>query len=401
MVRRCLLPLLLLPALLGVLAAAAQGDGGAGDPLAASIDENTRALATLRQRMADQRARLESIDSREAEVRRTYDEVATEIEETNRILGEMASRERALLQQSDSLAVRLQVRHDEYEAQRQALGRHLRRMHIRGQEEDLRAVLTAASVSQFMTRMQLNRTVARVQASLVQRTRTQGRALVAEQRLLDTALAQIWEARAEAGDQTGRLEMLQAERSAALRELAVERQDIKNAMLALDLNEQKLTYLLEDLERQRQTRAWRPDTLAAAPNELVQLAGQLDWPVRGTVARGFGRSVHPRFKTVTLNNGLNIAAEAGAPVAAVAAGRVEFQDDLPGFGRCVILDHGEGYYTLYAHLDRVYVAAGADIARGQILAEVGRPAAGEDSQLYFEVRHGRTPLDPADWLRSR
>jgi len=123
--------------------------------------------------------------------------------------------------------------------------------------------------------------------------------------------------------------------------------------------------------------------------------------VQGEVLRGFGRSVHPRFKTVTLNNGLNIQAPQGSPVAAVAAGSVEFCEDLPGFGPCVILDHGEGYYTLYAHLDRVFVAAGAEIARGQVIAEVGRPSAGEEYQLYFEVRHGRTPLDPADWLRSR
>ena len=80
---------------------------------------------------------------------------------------------------------------------------------------------------------------------------------------------------------------------------------------------------------------------------------------------------------------------------------VEFADDLPGFGQCVILDHGAGYYTLYAHLDRVFVAKGDEIARGQVIAEVGRPAGGERPQLYFEVRHGRTPLDPADWLRSR
>lgn len=396
---RGILGSLVLAAFLGVLAAAAQTDGG--DSLASSIDENSRALSTLRQRMADQRARLELIDSREAEVRRTYDEVATEIEETNLIMAEMAQRERLLQQQSDSLAVRLQVRREEFTDQRQALGRHLRRMYVRGRQEDLRTVLTAASVSQLLTRMQLNRTVARVQASLVERTRNQGQALVSEQRLLDTALAQIWQARSETGDQSGRLEMLQAERTAALRELDLERQDLKNGLLELDLSEQKLVYLLEDLERQRQTRTVSPDAAGGAGGELVALAGELEWPVRGPVLRGFGRSVHPRFKTVTLNNGVNIAAEAGSPVAAVAAGKVEFQDDLPGFGRCVILDHGEGYYTLYAHLDRVYVAAGAEIARGQILAEVGRPAAGEDSQLYFEVRHGRTPLDPADWLRSR
>ena len=64
---------------------------------------------------------------------------------------------------------------------------------------------------------------------------------------------------------------------------------------------------------------------------MAGLAGQLEWPVQGQLVRSFGRSVHPRFQTVTVNNGVNIAARQGAPVAAVAEGRVEFCDRLPGF----------------------------------------------------------------------
>ena len=139
----------------------------------------------------------------------------------------------------------------------------------------------------------------------------------------------------------------------------------------------------------------------AQPTIRSKLAGNLEWPVRGKLIRGFGRSVHPKFKTVTLNNGFNIAAPSGSPVAAVADGSVEYSDHLPGFGQCVILDHGAGYYTLYAHLEGVFVDKAEKIARGQVIAEVGRPAPGDDPQLYFEVRQGRTPLDPADWLRSR
>jgi septal ring factor EnvC (AmiA/AmiB activator) len=184
----------------------------------------------------------------------------------------------------------------------------------------------------------------------------------------------------------------------ALRDLETERKGLKNDLLKMGINEQKLSYVMTDLE---QVRVERSAQQATAGNSLAKLAGNLDWPVRGKLIRGFGRSVHPKFKTVTLNNGFNIAAPSGSPVAAVADGSVEYSDHLPGFGQCVILDHGAGYYTLYAHLDGVFVAKGEKIARGQVIAEVGRPAPGDDPQLYFEVRQGRTPLDPADWLRSR
>ena len=380
------------------VAAGAPGNDDQADPLIESLSETTSELESLRAQISTSRQRISQLNHHEVEVRRTYDQVAAEIEETSRILGEMAKRERSLQEQGAQLAARIEISREEFQAQRDALGRRLRILYMRGNTNDLRAVLAAENVSDLLARVQLTRTVARVQAAVVRQTRVKGRALVRQQRVLDSALVEIWQSRAEAGNQAARMELLMAEKSAALREVDLERQDLKNSLLELDLSEQKLTYMLEDLERQRETRMARPDTI---DTELIRLAGELDWPVQGDVLRGFGRSVHPRFKTVTLNNGLNIGAPVGSPVAAVAGGTVEFCNDLPGFGRCVILDHGEGYYTLYAHLDRAFVAAGTEVARGQVIAEVGRPTAGEAPQLYFEVRHGRTPLDPADWLLSR
>jgi len=101
-----------------------------------------------------------------------------------------------------------------------------------------------------------------------------------------------------------------------------------------------------------------------------------------------------------MHNGLSIAVTAGAPVQAVAAGRVEFADHLPGFGRCVILDHGSGHYTLYGNLARIFTSRGSQVDAGQILAEMGEDAVESRPELYFEVREGRDARDPRDWLRS-
>ncbi len=385
-------------------AGAADKPAGDGDPLASSIQENTAKLGALRDQIAAQRERMSSLENQAKDVRRGVAEIEEEIEGVSRILGEMDKRERQLLAQGDTLKARLDSSRVEYSGRRAALGRNLRALYMRGRPDETRTVLTAASLSELLARVKLARMVARLEAGLVEQTRRQGRQLVREQRVLDSALAEIWQTRAEVGSQTTRLQELAAEKTAALRNLETERKGIKNKLLELNLNEQKLGYVLEDLEQQRAQRAADPGLARpAVPVEgsLAANAGQLEWPVQGTLLRGFGRSVHPRFKTVTLNNGVNIGAPVGTPVAAVATGTVEFADHLPGFGQCVILDHGEGYYTLYAHLARAFVAAGAEVARGQVIAEVGRPSPGEEPQLYFEVRHGRTPLDPADWLRSR
>ena len=84
----------------------------------------------------------------------------------------------------------------------------------------------------------------------------------------------------------------------------------------------------------------------------------------------------------------------------MADGSIEFADDLPGFGLCIIVDHGGGYYTLYANLARVYVTSGRRVGQGEVVAEVGQSLDRSQPQLYFEIRRARTPLDPAGWLRS-
>jgi len=369
------------------------------DLLQSSIQENTQKLANLRARMKEQQQRMASLDDQAVAVRRSNADIQKEIETSRQLMSDMINSELQLTTQSAQLAGDVEQRKSDYAAQKQALAQSLRQMYMRGQRGDMEMLITSGSFSQLMTRMKVSRMMARLEAGVVDRTKTEGARLQSEQRVLDAALAEIWQAREEKSHENDRLAMLMAEQVAALRELENEKKGIKNRMLDLSLNEQKLNYILDDLEQQRTEVNAQEDAAAAA--SLAALAGQLEWPVRGELLRGFGRSVHPEFQTITVNNGFNIAAGVGAPVAAVADGIVEFSDQLPGFGQCVILDHGAGYYSLYAHLDRMFVDKHDQIARGQVMAEVGRPSGSEEPQLYFEIRQGRTPLDPGDWLKPR
>ncbi len=385
--------------LLGLLLASGPIGAQEPSPLQDSIRENTTKLSSLRARIQKKQERMASLDNQASEVRRSHDVIQKEIAESQQLMSDMVQSEAILTTQSEQLALDVAKHQASYEDQKKELARSLRNMYLRGERGELEMVMTAGNFSDLMTRMKVSRMMARLEAGMVENTRTDGMRVQQEQRLLDATLAEIWQAREEKRFENDRMELLMAEQVASLRELENEKKGLKNQMLDLSLNEQKLNYILEDLEQQRTEDSAIEQPVTAT--SLAAMAGQLEWPVHGELIRGFGRSVHPRFKTVTLNNGFNIAAGTGAPVASVADGSVEFSDHLPGFGQCVILDHGAGYYTLYAHLDRVFVDKGEQIARGQVVAEVGRPSGGEEPQLYFEVRQGRTPLDPGDWLKPR
>ncbi len=368
------------------------------DLLKDTIQENTNELDRLRSQIHQNRNRIKKLDQKESAVLRGHEEIQADIELSRQLLNDMVQQEIVLMERSQLLQSELDIRLDTFQARKESLAGNLRSMYLRSQSSDLEMIMTSESFSELLTSVKASRTLARLGAGMLREVRTEGQILRREQRSLNAALAEIWQTREEQNQENDRLEELLAEQMGALRELETERKDIKRQLLQLGQNEQKLNYILTDLEQQRTERSAKEQTRG---NPLVASAGDLEWPVRGQLLRGFGRSVHPKFKTVTLNNGFNIAAAEGAPVAAVAEGTVEYSDHLPGFGQCVILDHGAGYYTLYAHLEGAFVAKGDEIARGQVIAEVGRPTAGEEPQLYFEVRQGRTPLDPADWLKSR
>jgi len=131
---------------------------------------------------------------------------------------------------------------------------------------------------------------------------------------------------------------------------------------------------------------------------FAQLKGRLPIPADGRVEVGFGKVVNPRFRTVTVQKGVDIAAPRGEAVRAVAPGRVVHAGWFKGYGNLVIVDHGDGYHTLVAHLESMTAAAGEDVDAGSLLGTVGDTGSLKGAYLYFEVREKGKPLDPAAWL---
>ena len=128
--------------------------------------------------------------------------------------------------------------------------------------------------------------------------------------------------------------------------------------------------------------------------------GRLPRPVAGPIEVGFGEILNPRFNTVTLQKGLDLRAPEGTPVRAVHPGRVVHAGWLTGYGNLLIVDHGDGYYTLFAHLQSIAKAVDDLVAEGDELGKVGETGSLKGAYLYFEIRRHGQPLDPAPWLAA-
>lgn len=157
----------------------------------------------------------------------------------------------------------------------------------------------------------------------------------------------------------------------------------------------KATRLEGLLERLSQ----RPEEPVGPAGGIRPWKGVLDWPARGTLTETFGRHRHPRFDAWTQSNGISIALSAGTPVRAIYAGKAVYAQWLAEYGNLVILDHGEGVFTLYAWLQAVSVRAGSYVPAATPVGLVGTGPGRDEPGLYFEVRDRQKASDPVAWLR--
>jgi septal ring factor EnvC (AmiA/AmiB activator) len=172
------------------------------------------------------------------------------------------------------------------------------------------------------------------------------------------------------------------------------------ALREMEAAAQRLQKMLEDIARRRNV---RPNEAPAPPSTgrgLDALLGQMDWPVKGLVSAPFGKFKHPEFATELVRKGIDIDAPLGEAVRAVEKGRVVFADRFTGYGRMVIVDHGERYYTIYAHLSEIIRKTGEELRRGEILGRVGDSDSLSGAKLYFELRKDGRSVDPLPWLRK-
>jgi len=209
----------------------------------------------------------------------------------------------------------------------------------------------------------------------------------------------IWE-------KTGELEVLRQSQSDKIKSLEQEQESKKEVVAKLDteisLKGSRIKQLQEDaeelekfLERLRKLLADIPDN-SESQIPIAKFKGQLAWPTKGGIREQFGQF---RKQGKIKSNGVVISAKRGQSVRAVYHGRVVFSDWMRGYGMLLILDHGNGYMSLYGHNQSLFRNVGDWVGAGEEVAAVGDSGGSDDIGLYFEFRKDGKPVDPSQWCR--
>lgn len=183
-----------------------------------------------------------------------------------------------------------------------------------------------------------------------------------------------------------------------------------SALAELERAKTGLQALIDGLKEQEKKAAEKEKTLSRNRGNIDRdtepmpstgfgaMRGKLPMPIDGKIVSLYGKVEDPKFHTATFNNGIKIEAPDGTNVKAVYKGKVIYSGWLKGYGRIMILDHGDGFYTIYAHLSKIIKEVDNIAEKGDIIAEAGDSGSMDGTLLYFEVRYKGVPKDPIAWL---
>lgn len=274
--------------------------------------------------------------------------------------------------------------------QREALATLLRSAYALGQHEQLKLLLAQDHIEALARVLAYHRYFQRDRVGRIAVLLDELKELARVVEQVSVQRQALDQSRAVQQARIAELEAQREQRRTLVAELEARFKDADSRIKALGRDEQALANLLEEL---RDIFADIPDQLDVAQS-FAQKRGRLAPPAGGRTLVGFGANL-PDGRT---SHGWLFGAEAGAPVHAIAHGRVAFSDWLKGYGLIVILDHGDGYMSLYAQNDSLQREVGEWVSAGDVLASVGSSGGQSRSALYFELRRNGRPIDPKGWF---
>jgi septal ring factor EnvC (AmiA/AmiB activator) len=347
------------------------------------------------QELAEVRERISSLKQSMDEAAEDRDRLTGELQEIEVSIAEQSMRVRELERQQQHTASRkekldgeLAEREAHLDAESAALAAQVRSAYMSGNQEKIRLLLNQRDPATLGRLMAYYRYLNEYRADNIE-------AVVDEIRGLEELRAQIAAEEARlAGlakaryEELGRLNVSLESRQVLLaslrRKIAEEGEEVDR----LAAQEQDLTRLIAELT------TILSDYPISSEQPFRELKGRLTWPVAGTLLHDFGQ---PRGGGIKWN-GVVLAAPRGREVRAVYHGRIAFADWLAGMGLLVIVDHGEGYLTLYGYNETVLKDTGDWVAPGDVIATVGDSGGQAQASLYFELRRGTEPENPRRWI---
>lgn len=362
-------------------------------PSSAAADIEKK-LNELNQQIDQIKLRLEEEQKKESSLLNTLEKIRLNKKLLQNEIESLNLRRSVAIKQLNDLARNISDTRSKLSREKEAVERTLVTLYKYGRLDFMHFFLKADNLETFLRESKNLSFLARYQGEAVSRylnTLNQLQVLEAE---LQKKKAEAESLLRQTEENMARLSEEEKKNQEILDQIRKNKATYQKMMAELQESQRQLKELLQRLQSQE-------ISLPSPFIPMYERKGKLPWPLNGKVITRFGPEKHPRFKTVTMNNGIEIQPRNDRTIRAVHGGRVVFADYFQGYGNLIIIDHGLSYYSLYGHCSSFLVKVGDLVQPEQPIAIVGDSDSLKGECLYFEIRHKTQASDPLQWLKRR
>ena len=352
--------------------------------LADELEEKKQELTNIQQQAEEAQRKAEQARSKERSVsdqlRRIQGELDSAQDEFESINDQLENTEEQIKSNTE-LAARLATK---MQSQTKVLHRRIRDIYKNGQVNYVDVLFGAKDFNDFVSRMDILKRILAYDNALIQSTKADRLALEKAKSQLETDRLKIIDLRKQAAVKRDQVASRRQERQGVLNAATYEREMAERAYRELIETSKQIETMIRRIQ--------------SGEKNIGGSTGTMVWPAEGEITSPFGWRVHPIFGTQRLHTGIDIGADYGDATRAADGGVVIHSDWMGGYGNAVIIDHGNGISTLYAHKSQLLVSEGQTVAKGQTVARVGSTGYSTGPHLHFEVRQNGSPVNPLNFL---
>ncbi len=389
-----------IPGAIALVLLLGQIDGGflQADPITEKIERERKALEQLKKELEQEKKRVEETEKKRETVLESIEDLDHKMmssrQQRYQVERELRRKDRELEDITNQLdQVRSRIR-----AGRSSIAARLRVQYMEGRFGYLKALFSADSPGELSRRFQYLSAISREEHNLLESYRQDVAKLTDVEARRTAARDRMVTLKRSTEEKLREIQGLKRQKRHFLARITRQKEAYEEAIAEREREAARVDSLLRELEERRKAAALR----APRPNPGFKgFKGRLPWPAIGKVVSFFGRQKHPNFDTYVQRKGIEIRTSEGTAIRAVMDGAVAYADWLKGYGLVLIVDHQNGFFSLYAHASKILTKVGVEVQAGQVIGETGDTGMTGENTLYFELRDGAEPVDPMLWLAKR
>lgn len=353
---------------------------------ASEADDKRAELNEVQSQMQKMQERKEKARQKAAAASEGLEEIQSRLNELQAQARELQAKSNALQAKINDNQAKLAKKKAEVEQRKKVYSQRLRQIYINGQVNYLDVLLGAKDFGDFSSRMYLLQKIISSDIAMLQQLQKDEAEIKSRQEQLDAEMKEIKSTKAELEAKRARANKLKEQRSYMLYKAQEEEQQSQSEYERLLAISENITAMLRNMES------------SGGGSSSSGGTGRFMWPCRGEITSYFGWRTHPIFGTTKYHSGMDIAVDYGTPIMAADSGTVIYSGWLGGYGYAVMIDHGSGLVTLYAHNQSLNVYEGQYVSKGTCIAYAGSTGYSTGPHCHFEVRlHGEV-TEPLNYL---